>query len=270
MNVAPVFSPGTRGYAGRNSAQRILVQIVCLVCLSPRVKAHVDCRLGNVGIRPNTSGGYNKYFAGFGYDNIIYFRRWSTSPRYYRRRRKNWAHLEATSTRAGAGRTEVSPTRERQTTVEGRGCSLTLPLSHQKNFAQKFSKIHTFWFHHFSRKHVQTTMRCVSLSLPLFSLSAVAFDVHFVALERLSSSRFYRSRGIARGGVCLRAFSFFFFRCFLRARGVAVPKCLTSSRSLFNHHAVKSSTYKPASAVTKSGQSSGRCARGFFSFFRSL
>ena len=54
-------------------------------------------------------------------------------------------------------------------------------------------------------------MRCVSLSLPLFSLSAVALDVHFVALERLSYSRFYRSRGIARGGVCLRAFSFSFF-----------------------------------------------------------
>ena len=57
-------------------------------------------------------------------------------------------------------------------------------------------------------------MRCVSLSLPLFSLSAVALDVHFIALERLSYSRFYRSRGIARGGVCLRAhfhFHFFFF-----------------------------------------------------------
>ena len=54
-------------------------------------------------------------------------------------------------------------------------------------------------------------MRCVSLSLPLSSLSAVALDVHFVALERLSYSRFYRSRGIARGGVCLRAFSFFIF-----------------------------------------------------------
>jgi len=65
-------------------------------------------------------------------------------------------------------------------------------------------------------------------------------------------------------------FIFFFFRCFLRARGVAVPKFLTSSRSLFNHHAVKSSTYKPASAVTKSGQSSGRCAMGFFPFLRSL
>jgi len=54
-------------------------------------------------------------------------------------------------------------------------------------------------------------MRCVSLSLPLFSLSAVALDVHFIALERLSYSRCYRSRGIARGGVCLRAFSFSFF-----------------------------------------------------------
>ena len=31
--------------------------------------------------------------------------------------------------RARVGRTEVSPRRERQTTVEGRGCSLTLPLS---------------------------------------------------------------------------------------------------------------------------------------------
>jgi len=54
-------------------------------------------------------------------------------------------------------------------------------------------------------------MRCVSLFLPPSSLSAVALDVHFVALERLSYSRFYRSRGIARGGVCLRAFSFFIF-----------------------------------------------------------
>ena len=80
-----------------------------------------------------TSGNTNKYFPGFGYDDIIYFRRWSPSPRYYRRRRKNWAHLqpvEATSTRARAGRTEVFlSNRERQTTaVEGRGCSLS-PLS---------------------------------------------------------------------------------------------------------------------------------------------
>jgi len=159
---------------------------------------------------------------------------------------------------------------------ESVGCEFLSLLSRTKKKicapGQKFSKIHTFWFHHFSRKHVHTTMRCVSLSLPLFSLSAVALDVHVVALERLKYSRFYRSRGIARGGVCLRAhFHFhFFFRCFLRARGVAVPKFLTSSRSLFNHHAVKSSTYKPASAVTKSGQSSGRCAMGFFPFLRSL
>jgi len=149
--------------------------------------------------------------------------------------------------------------------------ALSVSLTTQKILhTQKISKIHTFWF---SRKHVQTTMRCVSLSLPLFSLSAVALDVHFIALERLSYSRFYRSRGIARGGVCLRAFSFsfFFFSVAFCARGgVAVPKFLTSSRSLFHHHAVKSSTYKPGSAVTKSGQSSGRCARGFFPFFRSL
>ena len=105
---------------------------------------------------------------------------------------------------------------------ESVGCGFLSLLSRAKKKicapGQKFSKIHTFWFHHFSRKHVQTTMRCVSLSLPLFSLSAVALDVHVVALERLKYSRFYRSRGIARGGVCLRAFSFSFFFSLLFAR----------------------------------------------------
>ena len=119
----------------------------------------------------------------------------------------------------------------------------------------------------------RTNNHAVRLSLPPSLLSFRRRSRCSFRSARTSQSFAFLSFAWYRARRCLftRIFIFiFFFRCFLRARGVAVPKFLTLSRSLFHHHAVKSSTYKPASAVTKSGQSSGRCARGFFSFFRSL
>ena len=147
--------------------------------------------------------------------------------------------------------------------------TLSLSDSHnQKNFAHKnFKNPHILVF-----TKARTNNHAVRLSLPPSLLSFRRRSRCSFCSARTSQFFAFLSFAWYRARRCLftRIFIFFFFRCFLRARGVAVPKCLTSSRSLFNHHAVKSSTYKPASAVTKSGQSSGRCARGFFPYFRSL